>query len=614
MIKNFITLPFYYNILNIILQKKDDYAIILTNTKENQMKKIILKFLKRNKWLLLIQTIFIFLNIYFAIYPARIVGELVDLLYDIPANQELIIEKTVYLLIISVVLLIVRIPWRFLVSYLSRVLEQNLEDELFKNLLKLKMNEIQNIKNGEIMSYFTKDIGEIRKAFYRIASYGTRIIATFLIATFTMAQGVNINLTIITMLPIIVTAYLVVKIKEYVEKSFQISQVHYTNLSEYVQESTDAIRTTKAYSQEGNQLKTFITKNRKLKSANNTVDANSTLLSVCINICFGLCYGISIIYGSQLVLNQTISIGDFVAFNGYINLFVGPISWLPVTIAYYKRGKISYGRIEKFLELEKEKIVPMLDTQREQIGEKIQISHLDFHYPNCDEEVLKNINITITQGETLGIIGKVGSGKTTLMNLLLRLYSVPNGMIKIGEKDINDIPIENIRKNICYITQDHFLFSDTIEKNISLFQRNYREEDVITSAKKAMIYDEIQEMNNGIYTIIGERGIDLSGGQKQRVSISRAFFNQANIIILDDTFSALDNKTEKEVLKNVKEMTKNKICIIISNRISDVKDAEHIIVLDEGEIIEEGTHEELIGKYGSYYQFYQNQIEQSNFN
>lgn len=295
-------------------------------------------------------------------------------------------------------------------------------------------------------------------------------------------------------------------------------------------------------------------------------------------------------------------------------MFVGPISWLPVTIAYYKSGKISYGRIEKFLELEKEKIVPMLDTQREQIGEKIQISHLDFHYPNCDEEVLKNINITITQGETLGIIGKVGSGKTTLMNLLLRLYSVPNGMIKIGEKDINDIPIENIRKNICYITQDHFLFSDTIEKNISLFQRNYREEDVITSAKKAMIYDEIQEMNNGIYTIIGERGIDLSGGQKQRVSISRAFFNQANIIILDDTFSALDNKTEKEVLKNVKEMTKNKICIIISNRISDVKDAEHIIVLDEGEIIEEGTHEELIGKYGSYYQFYQNQIEQSNFN
>ena len=578
------------------------------------MKKIILKFIKRNKWLLLIQTTFIILNIYFFTYPAKIVGELVDLLYDIPANQEVIIEKTIYLLIISIVLLLVRIPWRFLVSHLSRVLEQNLEDELFRNLLKLKMNEIQNIKNGEIMSYFTKDISEIRKAYYRIASYGTRIVATFLIATFTMAQGVNISLTIATMLPIIVTAYLIVKIKEYVEKSFQISQAYYTNLSEYVQESTDSIRTTKAYSQEGNQLKEFIRKNRKLKSANNTVDIHSTLLSFCINVCFGLCYGISIIYGSQLVLNQTISVGDFVAFNGYINLFVGPISWLPVTIAYYKRGKISYHRIDQFLDLEKEKFLPIKDTMQDQLNEKITISHLNFNYPSCGQEVLKDINISISKGQTLGIIGKVGCGKTTLMNLLLRLHSVPNGMIKIGDKDINEIPIETIRKNICYITQDHFLFSDTIEKNISLFQKNYQEEDVIKSTKKAMIYDEIQEMNQGIYTIIGERGVDLSGGQKQRVSISRAFFNQAGIIILDDTFSALDNRTENEVLRNVKEMTKNKICIIISNRISDVKEADHIVVLDEGRIIEEGNHEDLIRMQGSYYEFYQNQIEQSNFN
>lgn len=577
------------------------------------MKKIILKFFKRNKILLIIQTVFIFLNIYFFTYPAKIVGELVDLLYNIPANNELIIEKTIHLLIISLILLIVRIPWRFLVSYLARVLEQNLEDELFKNLLKLKMNEIQNIKNGEIMSYFTKDISEIRKAYYRIASYGTRIIATFLIATLTMARGVNINLTIVTMLPIIITAYLIVKIKEYVEKSFQISQKYYTNLSEYVQESTDSIRTTKAYSQEGNQLKEFIIKNRKLKSANNTVDVYSTLLSVCINICFGLCYGISIIYGSQLVLNQTISIGDFVAFNGYISLFIGPISWLPSAIAYYKRGKISYYRIDKFLDLPKEKNLLIKETNNQDFNEKITINHLSFHYPNCEKEVLKDINISISNGQTLGIIGKVGSGKTTLMNLLLGLYNVPKGMIKIGDKDINEIPLEDIRKNICYITQEHFLFSDTIERNIKLFQKNYREEDVINSAKKAMIYDDIQEMNQGIYTVVGERGIDLSGGQKQRVSVSRAFLNRASIIILDDTFSALDNRTENEVLKNVKKMVENKICIIISNRISDVKDADHIIVLNEGKIIEQGKHEELIRNNGSYYEFYQNQIEQSNF-
>lgn len=575
------------------------------------MKKIILRFLKKHYLYIIIQTIFIFLNIYLATYPAKIIGNLVDLLYDIPATQELIIQNIIYLLLVSAGLLLVRFPWRFWVTYNARALEKETKDELFKQLLKTKMSEIQEIKNGEIMSYFTKDVSELRQAFYRIESYGTRIIATFLIGVITMAQGVNLGLTAVTMLPIVITSYLIVKIKKYVESSFKISQEYYTDLSEYVQESTDAIRTTKAYSQEGNQLKEFIKKNKKLKSANNAVDVHSTLLTTCINVCFGLCYAIAILIGSKLVLDNTITIGDFVAFNGYIALFVGPVSWLPSTISRFKRGQISYQRLDKFLALEKEKYLPLEPKEKADLKGDIRISHLSFHYPSHVEEALEDINILIPQGKTLGIIGTVGSGKTTLANLLLRLYSVPDNMIYIGDKDINKIPIETIRKNICYITQDNFLFSNTIEKNISLFKQGYSEKEMIKSTKEAMIYDEIQEMNDGIYTIIGERGVDLSGGQKQRIAVSRAFLNSSDIVVFDDTFSALDNKTEAKLLENIKKMTQNKTCIIISSRISDIKDADEIIVLDNGKIIERGKHQELIDQEGNYYKFYQQQIKQS---
>lgn len=238
----------------------------------------------------------------------------------------------------------------------------------------------------------------------------------------------------------------------------------------------------------------------------------------------------------------------------------------------------------------------------------IEIKDLTFNYPEHIETVLNNINVTVNKGETLGIIGTIGSGKTTLMNLLLKLYQVKDGKIKIGGKDINEIPVEVLRENICYITQDNFLFSTTLKENISLFKDEYKEEDIYKSTQKAMIKEDIENMKNGIETIIGERGIDLSGGQKQRVVISRAFLQNSNFVIFDDTFSALDNKTEEKLLENVRKMTEGKTCIIISNRISDVKNADNIIVLNDGQIEQRGKHKQLIEQEGLYRKFY---IQQS---
>lgn len=575
------------------------------------MKKVIIDSLKNYKWRILLQVILLGANIYLLTYPPKIIGNIVDMLYDLDTNKQNILNSTYFLLVVCFVLLVVRVIWKYFEVDISRGFEKDIKINLFERFMKLKLKDIQNIKNGEIMSYFVKDTNEIRSTVYRILSHGVRIAFTFIIAFFQMAQSVNLYLSLAVMLPIIIGAYSVVKIKKYVEKSFKKSQDMFTNMSEYIQESTDSIRTTKAYSCENEQIKEFIKKNRRVYQSNNTVDIFSNLLKLALNICFGLCYAIALIYGSKLVLDGTITVGDLVTFNGYIVLFVGPVSWLPQLVSRFKRAQISYKRLEKIYNLEPERINEKGSLTKEKLEGHIEIKNLNFNYPGIIDGALEDINIEIKKGETLGIIGTIGSGKTTLMNLLAKLYSVPDGSILIDGKDINEIPIGILRNNICYITQDNFLFSSTLKDNISLFKEEYDEDEIKESTKKAIVYDDIKKMPKGINTVIGERGGDLSGGQKQRVAISRAFLKDSNILIFDDTFSALDNRTSEKLIKNIKELSDEKTCIIISNKVSDVKYSDKIIVLDNGKIVERGTHEELIRNNGIYSEFYNQQSTKS---
>lgn len=575
------------------------------------MKKELIKSLKKYKWQILIEIILIIISVIFIAYPSKIVGKMIDLLYNAESNKSEIIKSIVQLLSISIGILITRALWKNLDFRTNIYIDKDLKDRLFTKLLKTKVKSLDEIKNGEIMSYFVSDLRKVTMTIAKFISTGTRIIANFTIAIIMMSNSANIKLTLVSLIPIFMTIVVIILIRNRMDKSFKLAQKSFTELSEYVQESTDSIRTMKAFCGEEKQIDEFEFKNENLKKNNINVSINQNLLFVCVSLGFGIAYAISLLYGSKLVLQGQISIGDFIAFNGYLAILEGPVNWIPWLFGRAKKFKVSFDRLNKMFKLPEEEIDNFEKSNEDKLNGDIEIKNLTYNYPGYIETVLENINIDIKKGESLGIIGVIGSGKTTLMNLLLKLYDVERGKIFIDGKDINDIPVKIIRDNICYITQDNFLFSATLKENINLFKDEYKDEDIEDSTKQAMIYDEISHMDDGINTVIGEKGIDLSGGQKQRVVISRAFLNNSNIIIFDDTFSALDNRTEQHVLNNIKELTKNKTCIIVSNRISDIKDCDKIIVLEQGEIVEQGNHQTLLQKDGKYQEFYQNQAHKA---
>lgn len=575
------------------------------------MKKILKELFKKHIFFILAEIILIGINIYLLTVPSKILGQIIDLLYNIELNKQNILISIYALLGTCILLMISRVIWKMIDAKIARNIVKRLRDCLFEKMLNTDISKLQSIKNGDIMSHFVRDVRQVQKFASNTITLIVRFVLNFAIVAFAMTKSTNLQLTLVSLVPILISILLILRLAKKLEKYYNLSRKKFTDLSEFVQESTDSIRTTKAYVGEQKQYNEFLNKNTDLKNTNFKVIKNETLLSVYTNLGIGLGTGLSILYGSNLVLNNVISLGDFVAFNGYMLLLQSPIMWIPWILKHIKKVKVSYDRLDKMFKLKEEEISIDNISNTEKLNGNIEIKNLTYHYPECIENVLENININIKPGESLGIIGVIGSGKTTLMNLLLKLYEVPNEKIYIDGKDINEIKTDTIRNNICYITQDNFLFSTTLKENINLFRDIYEEDDILESTKSAMIYEEIEGMTDGINTIIGEKGIDLSGGQKQRVVISRAFLKNSNIVIFDDTFSALDNRTEQSLLKNIKELTKNKTCIIVSNRISDIKHCDEIVVLEHGKIVERGVHKDLLNNKAQYYEFYKNQAEKN---
>lgn len=577
------------------------------------MKKILIELYKKYKWIFLIETIFLILNVYLVAMPSRIVGNMIGFLYDIDKNRNAIFIEMAKLAGICIGYLGVRVVWKNIEVKMEFIMSKDLVDKLFAKFLKSKIENVEEIKNGKLMAFFVSDAKRVARLSTRILSTIVRLIFNFVIVGTLMGQASNYKLAIAAMLPVMATLIIIYFMRNFVSESFRKSQESFTELSEFVQESTDSIRTMKAFAGEEVQIDEFDKKNDSVRTNNLRVIRNQSLMDVLITLGFGIAYAITLLGGSNLVIAGEMSIGDLVAFTGYLGVLAMPVFWFPWLLTRFKKIRVSAERLSELVNLPEEDIDVHDTKDYGSLKGDIKINDLTYNYPGYIERVLEHINIDIKQGESLGIIGVVGSGKTTLMNLLLKLYNVERGKIFIDGVDINDIPTKKIRDNICYITQDNFLFSASLKENINLFKDEYKDSEIEESTKMAMIYEEISEMQEGIHTIIGEKGIDLSGGQKQRVVISRAFLNNSNIVIFDDTFSALDNRTEQHVLNNIKKLTKDKTCIIISNRISDIKNCDKIIVLEQGVIVEQGTHESLLTERKKYYEFFESQAHKTDF-
>ena len=548
------------------------------------MKKILKELIKEHFLWILVEIVLIGINIYLLTVPSKILGQIIDFLNNINLNKSNIVTSIYALLGICILIMISRIIWKMIDAKIARNIVKKLQDCLFEKLLKTDVSELQSIKNGDIMSHFVRDIRQVQKFVSNAITLAIRFILNFTIIAFSMVKSTNIKLTAISLSPIVISIFLIFKLVKKLEKNYNLSRINFTNLSEFVQESTDSIRTTKAYVGEKKQYNEFLNKNTNLKNTNFQVIKNETLLSIYTNLGIGIGTGLSILYGSSLVLNNIISLGDFVAFNGYMLLLQSPIMWIPWVLKNIKKVQVSYKRLDKMFNLKEEICINDVSNREKLIG-NIEIKNLTYNYPGCVDKVLENINISIKSGKSLGIIGVLGSGKTTLMNLLLKLYEVPNGKIYIDGKDINDIKTDEIRNNICYITQDNFLFSTTLKKNINLFRDIYDDIDILESTKLAMIYEEIENMSDGINTIIGEKGIDLSGGQKQRAAVARAIITNPELILADEPTGALDSKTGQELINILREIcNKGKTIVIVTHDEKIARQCDRILCMKDGNI------------------------------
>lgn len=457
------------------------------------------------------------------------------------------------------------------------------------------------------MAHATNDINSVRM------TMGPGIIfaidGLFLtITTLVIMFSINIKLTLIALIPLPFLALLVTSFGQTIHKRFLTVQDAFAKLTDKVQENFAGIRVVKTFVQEKLEIDKFTESNKFNMETNMSLVRIWGMFHPLIEVLSALSFVIVLGFGGRLVMIGEISLGDFVAFYTYLGLMTWPIIALGWVINIFQRGAASMKRLNVILQ-EVPEVYNYPDTiEKDSVDGRIVFKDLTFQYSEDTPAVLKNINLTIEKGKTLAIVGRTGSGKTTLVNLILRLYNPKRKELYIDGVDINQVPLETLRQNIGYVPQDNFLFSTTITENIGFAFNEIDQEEVEETAKLAQVYENIIDFPEQFDTILGERGVTLSGGQKQRVSIARAIIKKPKILILDDCLSAVDTQTEEKILEGLKTVREGRTSIIISHRISTIKDADHIIVLEKGEISEEGTHDQLLAANGLYNYLYQKQL------
>jgi ATP-binding cassette, subfamily B, multidrug efflux pump len=569
---------------------------------------IIGEFLKKNRYKYLAGISAIVASSMLQIVIPKLIGYITDTLKDQTRSLTDIYWLSAAMLGTSVLLFCMKFMLRYFIMGRSRDLECFLRAKLFSHFQSLPPKFYNNRKTGDLMAYAINDLGSIRQAFAFGIVFLIDGIIINLASIIVMGKTINPVLTVITVVPVMSLIILILKLRKKIRTKFTVVQEAFAHISDKIQENISGIRVVKAFGQEDEEIEKLEKASINRMKAQMDYVKISAALAPAVQICFGISFTLALVVGGRMVRSGVITLGDFIAFNTYLALLAGPINHVGKIVEVWQRAIASIKRLDDIFEVSSDIMDDNNSIVTEKINGQITINNLHFTYPGSSRESLRGIDINVPAGKTLAIIGKTGSGKTTLVNLLLRLFKVERGKIFIDDVDINDIPLGVLRENIGYVPQDNFLFSATISDNIEFFNKIYNESDVEEAARISSVFDSITGFPEGFLTMVGERGITLSGGQKQRISIARAVIKDPAILVLDDSMSAVDTKTEEEILKNIKEVLKGRTGIIIAHRISTVKHADEIIVMDEGRIVERGSHSELLRKKGEYFKLYSAQM------
>jgi len=567
---------------------------------------IIVEFIKKHKISYTIGILFMLLTSYIQSLFPRVLGNTIDILKTDNFTFDVVKIKIVYILLIAIGTFISTYAWRNLIVVNARNLECHLREKLYSQFQKLSPEFYNQRKTGDLIAYAINDVSAVRMALGPATAMTINIFLICGISIYSMSKIVNLKLTLMTLIPIPFIIFFMLKIGRRVQKQFRKVQENFSSISGRVQENIYGIRVIKSYVQEEAEAAKFEILNDAMMDSNLDMVKISSFISPVIEISFSISFVMNLIIGGNMVLNGTITLGDFIAFNGYLAMIMRPIISIGRVINIFERGTASIKRLDEIFNVNPE-IYDGVKMINDAIEGEIVFNNLSFSYGDLTKKALEHINLKIPKGYTVGIIGKTASGKTTLSNLLLKLYMPERGEIFIDSVDINDYSLETLRSSIGYVPQDNFLFSASIKDNIKFFKDVYTDKEVECAARISSIYESITDLPMGFDTMLGERGVNLSGGQKQRISIARAIIKNPSILILDDSLSAVDTITESILLKNIKKSRVGKTTIIIAHRISTIKHADFIIVLDGGKICESGTHNDLIKKGGLYYETYMSQ-------
>ena len=566
----------------------------------------LLPYVKKNIWFIIGGLTSLLIVDVLQLFIPRIIKWVVDDLTQGKANSEILLSYGLKIIGLAVLMIIFRFFWRYFILGTAYRMEKNLRLRLFSHLQTLPLKFLNQFSTGDIMAHATNDLNAIRMALgMALVALVDGVLLSLMAIGFMV--HINLNLTLYALIPGPFLVILTNRVGKRVHDRFLKVQESFSFLTEKVRESFAGIRIIKAYVQEEDRLKKFSAVSSEFVQNNiDLIRIWSFFFPLVLGL-INLSLAIVLILGGKKTILLTITPGDFVAFMSYLGILTWPLIALGWVINLLEQGAASMKRVNTLLETAAEPSCypPPADINR--LAGKIEFKNLSFSYDG-GPLVLKNINLTINPGERVAIVGRIGSGKTTLLNLLLRLYEVKEGEIFLDEIDSKTIPLEKLRVNIGYVPQDTFLFSDTIRENITYGSPQGSTETMVAVSKAAEIFDEVMSFSHQFETMVGEKGVILSGGQKQRIAIARALLMDAPILIFDNALSSVDTETEERIMTNLKPLISQRTTFIVTHRVSSIKDADCIYVLDEGSIKEQGDHDDLMARGGIYAEMFRRQL------